>query len=173
MSVRPVYTDTYTAYTTQPYTNHTHTPTQPKTQVHSTQSKHTHTPTQPKTHPHSHTDKTHPQTHTAKNTPPLPHSVRCLSVRCPSVRCPSIRCPSVRCLSSNIKSFENNSIFSIKQTTPYDPLRSPYTSQTPQNVERKVSEANLSRVYIKLTGLCLCNKIGSHVVARSCPLTQL
>ena len=66
VSVRPVYTDTYTAYTTQPYTNHTHTPTQPKTQVHSTQSKHTHTPTQPKTHPHSHKAKTHPHSHTAK-----------------------------------------------------------------------------------------------------------
>ena len=34
--------------------------------------------------------------------------------------------------------------------TPYDPLRSPYTSQTPQNVERKVSEANLSRVLLKI-----------------------
>merc|ERR1712020_465283 len=88
-----------TAYTTQPNTNHTHTPTQPKTQVHSTQSKHT---------------------HTAKNTPPLPHSVRLVSVQhtptptqCPSgvrpahphshtvsVQCPSVRCPSVRCPSS-------------------------------------------------------------------------
>ena len=77
------------------------TPTQPKTQAHSTQSKHPHTPTQPKTHPHSHTDKTHPHTHTPtqpkthphsltvsvwclSGTPPLPHSVRPVSVRCPT-----------------------------------------------------------------------------------------
>ena len=99
VSVRPVYTDTYTAYTTQPYTNHTHT------------AKNTsalHTPTQPKTHPHSHTDKTHPQTHTAKNTPPLPHSVRPSGVCLVSVLPVSVFPPSVQphyCCPSSLQVF--------------------------------------------------------------------
>ncbi len=108
VSVRPVI---HTQHTLPNLTQIT--PTQPKTQVHSTQSKHTHTAKNTPALPHRQNTPANP--HSQKHTPTPtqcvsgvrlahPHShtvsVQCPSVRCPSVRCPSVRCPSVRCPSS-------------------------------------------------------------------------